>query len=76
MNKEPADKWYFRTSLLIIAFLSVGPLALPLVWINPRFSNRNKIIISIVVIILSYLLWVLLSSSLKSISTYYQTIFH
>jgi nitrate/nitrite transporter NarK len=76
MNKELADKWYLKTSLLIIAFLSVGPLALPLVWINPRFSNRNKIIISIIVIILSYLLWIFLSYSLKSISVYYETIFH
>jgi len=76
MNKEPSDKWYLKTSFLVFAFLCVGPLALPLLWINPRFSKQNKIIISIVVVILSYLLWGLFSSSLKSISTYYQIISH
>ena len=76
MNKNPSDKWYLKTSFLVFAFLCVGPLALPLLWINPRFSKQNKIIISIVVVILSYLLWGLFSSSLKSISTYYQIISH
>ncbi|MCU0651541.1 MAG: zinc ribbon domain-containing protein [Candidatus Omnitrophica bacterium] len=74
-NKVPKPKWYLKTSSLVIAFLCVGPLALPLIWINPRFSKNSKIIITIVVIILTYYLgsWVL--SSLKSIKEYYGPIF-
>ena len=28
-------KWYFSTGTLVLALLSVGPLALPLLWFNP-----------------------------------------
>lgn len=72
---KPENKWYFKTLTLVIALLSIGPLALPLVWRNPRFTRKTKIIISIVVLIVSYYLTVLMISSLKSISSYYQMIF-
>lgn len=75
LDKRQQDKWYFKTSALIIAFLCIGPFALPLLWLNPRFSQKNKIIISAIVIILSYYLGILLVNFLKSINTYYQTIF-
>ena len=75
LEKKPQDKWYFKTSTLIIAFLCIGPFALPLVWFNPRFSQKTKIIISVIVIILSYYLGIILINSLRSINKYYQTIF-
>jgi uncharacterized membrane protein YvbJ len=75
LEKKPQDKWYFKTSTLIIAFLCIGPFALPLVWLNPRFSQKTKIIISVIVIILSYYLGIILINSLRSINKYYQTIF-
>lgn len=69
------EKWYFQPYALIIAFLCVGPLALPLVWLNPRFSLRGKTIISIIIVVLSYLLGILFVNSLKSIYKYYSLIF-
>ena len=72
---KPKDKWYFRTSNLIIAFLCIGPLALPLVWLNPRFSPKVKIIISVIIAILTYCVAASLLGSLKAIDTYYKTIF-
>lgn len=76
MKKCPSqDKWYFKTHILIIAFLCIGPFALPLVWFNPRFNRRNKIIISLITIILSYLLGILLINSLRNIFQYYNYIF-
>lgn len=75
LNKKPKEKWYFKTSVLVIAFLCVGPLALPLVWVNPRFSRKTKLVTSIIVIILSYYLAVSLTSSLKAINQYYRLIF-
>ena len=71
----PQNKWYFKTHTLIIAFLCIGPLALPLVWLNPRFNRRNKIIISLIIIILSYSLGILFVNSLKNIYQYYNCIF-
>jgi hypothetical protein len=32
----PKVKWYFSTSTIVIAFIAVGPLALPLIWLHPK----------------------------------------
>lgn len=70
----PKTKWYFKTSALVVALLCVGPLALPLMWFNPRFSTKSKAIWSVVIIVLSYYLVVVLVDALKTISAYYQEI--
>lgn len=74
-KKTPQVKWYFKTSWIATAFLCVGPLALPLVWLNPRFSKKTKIIVTIIVVILSYYLWSLLINSLRFLKQYYGIIF-
>ncbi|MFA5320438.1 MAG: hypothetical protein WBE75_03105 [Candidatus Omnitrophota bacterium] len=48
-------KWYFKKSVLLLIFLSVGPLVLPLIWLSPEFSRRIKIILTIAILVLSYL---------------------
>ena len=72
LDKKPQYKWYFRTSVLVIVFLCVGPFALPLVWFNPRFSRNKKIVISVIIIILNYYLGILFVNSLKSLRSYYE----
>jgi len=72
MDNQNQPKWYFKTSSLIISFLCVGPFMLPLIWVNPRLSKRSKVIISAVVIILTYILTMVLVRSLRSIGSYYQ----
>jgi hypothetical protein len=42
----------------VIALLSVGPLALPLVWFNPRYKPMTKLVLTAVVISLSLLLYI------------------
>lgn len=49
-NPQPAQPWYLKRSVLVFAILSVGPLALPLLWINPRVSTANKILWSALVL--------------------------
>jgi hypothetical protein len=71
VKKEP-EKWYFKTYWIVTAFLCVGPLALPMVWFNPRFSRIKKIIITVIVIILSYYFTVSMIKSFKTIKSYYQ----
>lgn len=75
MEDKVKDKWYFRISVFVIALLCVGPFALPLIWLNPRYSRKAKIIISIIVIIISYYLGFLFYNSLKSIIRYYRAVF-
>lgn len=75
LNKNPQEKWYFKTRLLIIAFLCIGPFALPLLWLNPHYSQRKKIIISIIVVILSYYLGIWFTNALKTINSYYRSAF-
>ena len=65
LKKMPQGKWYFKTSAWVIAFLCVGPLALPLICINPNYSTTKKVVISLIILVLSYFLILLCYSSLK-----------
>lgn len=66
------DPWYFNFSVLIGALLVAGPFALPLLWINPRYSRKAKIIWTVLILVLSYALGAALSQSLKSLTEYYK----
>lgn len=56
MPERQSVKWYFRTSTLVVAILSVGPLALPLLWFNPRYRRKQKLIWTFVVSVLTVFL--------------------
>ena len=73
MSQDP-NKWYSKTYVFVIAFLCVGPLALPLVWVNPRYNSRKKAVITVITLIISYLVFVSVSKSLNSIYNYYNQI--
>jgi len=72
MDNQKPKKWYFRTWALVVSFLSVGPFMLPLVWANPGFSKKTKVIISAAIIISSYLLSAVFLKSLNSLNEYYK----
>ena len=63
-NKVP---WYFKKSSLVVAFLCVGPLMLPLVWINPYYSLRKKIIITVITGVLTYFIWAATAKAMQSL---------
>ena len=69
---EKKIPWYFRTSLIIIAVCCVGPFALPLIWFNPRMSLKWKIGLSIVIIVLSWLLFQATLKSIENLREYYK----
>lgn len=73
-GEKPGSDWYFKTPAVVIAFLVVGPLALPLVWWNPRFSAPVKIIITLVILVLTYFLFLATAESLKIIQDHFQQI--
>jgi len=56
MDKDANVKWYHRTSFVIIMLLCFGPLALPLLWFNPKYSVVSKVIWTIVIIVLTIVL--------------------
>ncbi|MGA1980547.1 MAG: zinc ribbon domain-containing protein [Sedimentisphaerales bacterium] len=49
------SKWYFSTSAIVIALLVLGPLALPMVWFNPRYKIITKVIVTVIVIAVTIL---------------------
>ena len=72
LSKKPQIKWYFKPYWLIIAFFCTGPLMLPLVWFNPQHTRGKKIILSIVIVVISYFVGFALVNAIKSIKDYYQ----
>ena len=73
MKLDPS-KWYFKTYGFILAFLCVGPLALPLVWINPRYRRSKKIFITVITLFICYIVFALLARSTESIYNYYNQV--
>lgn len=59
IDRTPAKtnaKWYRTNSTVIIAHLCFGPLALPLLWFNPRYKIITKLIFTVVIIAVTILL--------------------
>ena len=63
--------WYFRTSIIVIAVASVGPLALPLIWWRPHTSRAWKIGLTIAILLLSWLLYRATMNSLRILKEYF-----
>ena len=57
---RPKAKWYFSTSAIVVALLVLGPLALPMVWFNPRYKIITKVIITVIVIAVTILCFYLI----------------
>lgn len=64
--------WYFRTSFIVLMLASVGPLALPLIWWRPRTSRAWKVGLTLLVLVLSWLLYRATLESLRVIEDYYR----
>jgi len=55
-GKGSVKKWYFTTSAVVLGLLCLGPLALPLVWFNPRYKIVTKLVVTLVVAVGTVLL--------------------
>jgi len=74
-NQEPAEPkypWYFRTPFIVLALCSVGPLALPLIWWRPQTSLAWKIGLTLIIGLLSWVMYLLTMESLRVLQEYYQ----
>lgn len=52
-KKARPKKWYFSTGTVVLALLCVGPLGLPLVWLNPRYKPLTKMAVTVLVLALT-----------------------
>lgn len=71
MGKMP---WYFRTSFIIMAVCTVGPLALPLIWRRPHTSPAWKIGLTVVILVVSWIVFQATMESIRSIKDYGKTV--
>lgn len=69
---EEKIPWYFRKSIIIMAVLTVGPLALPLIWWRPQTTRGWKIGLTIGILVLSWFLFQATMESIRSIKEYYK----
>lgn len=70
--KKPDEKWYFKTPTLIGLFAVAGPFALPLVWMHPRYDISRKILVTVIVLIVTYALMVAMGRAVDSIMNSYK----
>jgi len=72
---EPPEKkltktpWHQSVKTLIIAILVVGPLAIPLIWINRKFTLLLKLALTVLLISLSFFLFYLSSESIERLQS-------
>jgi len=64
-NRE--KKWYFATGTVVIALLCLGPLALPVVWLNPRYKPTIKAIITVIVLVVTILCMYLMAYAYQQV---------
>lgn len=69
---KPKGKWYHSNGSVILSFLCVGPLALPLVWANPRYSRTAKVLITVGMLAVTYWLTVICVQSVQRIMDQYK----
>ena len=66
-SRPREKKWYFTTSSVVIALLCLGPLALPLVWFNPRYKPVTRLIITVIVLAVTVLCTYLAASAYRQL---------
>ncbi len=71
---EAARPWYFRTTTVVMAILGLTALALPLVWFNPYYKPKTKIIVTVIVLAVTYAIWVLTAQAMQSLQEYYKVL--
>ncbi|MCA9407831.1 MAG: zinc ribbon domain-containing protein [Candidatus Omnitrophica bacterium] len=74
-NPRQKQKWYLSTSVFVMALFCVGPFALPLIWINPKYSQTKKIVITVIVLIITYYLYQATRTAFESIQETYRMVF-
>jgi hypothetical protein len=70
-SAEDKVQWYLRKSFIFIALCCVGPLALPLIWLRPQTTRPWKIGLTVVILVLSWVLFQMSMESIRALKEYY-----
>ena len=54
LRKEEQMEWYYRPWVIVLAILFLGPLGLVLLWFRPKTKMSVKVMVSIIVMILTF----------------------
>jgi len=63
--------WYYRTAFIVLMLASVGPFALPLVWMRPQLKPGWKLVITALTLVLTALLTLLTMLSIRFLKQLY-----
>jgi len=74
LTLKKKEAWYFSMGFFIIAVLTVGPFALPLLWRNPKYNLKIKIVITFVILALTVYLAGVMNNAMKSLRTSYNQV--
>lgn len=70
--RPAAVPWYCRSSVIAIGFMMGGPIVLPLIWLHPQLSRRNKWILTVLISLASVVLGWIAMRSLQGFMAYYR----
>ncbi|MDD4957486.1 MAG: zinc ribbon domain-containing protein [Candidatus Omnitrophica bacterium] len=71
LEKKKETAWYLKTPTLVIAFLAIGPIMLPLVWLRPDLSRNKKILITAAILVITYFLVLAFGRAMNEMRTIY-----
>ncbi len=74
-GKAKNQKWYLNPSILVLSLLTVGPLALPLLWINPKYDKKKKFILTAIILLVTYFISKIMVHAVQQIQDHYKLIF-
>lgn len=61
-----SQKWYHNNFSIFMMIMIIGPLAIPYIWSNPKYSLNTKRILAAVTIILTIIFTLKFFSSMKA----------
>ena len=73
-QQKPKEKFIYSTGGIILSLCTIGPFALPLVWTHPKYTNTKKIVITVIVLVLTYFACVTVYHSICIIIKLYKQI--